>query len=376
MTCKAGMSKGKRRFHCRACRRFFIDPKERKVRPEVRPMRHTTRSGRPLKELPSAGHLVLKLRSIAVRFGRAPTTAEITRLAKEGRSYQLDDYYKVFGSYLAALRKARIKLRYRQEFDRNERALLLDELRALSRRLKRPIYGRDFPAARKKGLVSPINHFHIAFGSVPNAIAIAGVAPKKKYTRDEMIVILRKLDTKLDRPVEKKDIEQLNHAGKGPSLNVIVREFGSLSKARRAAGIQQSYEKARRRTRHWQKFTKPELIAQLKALGKELGRQPTDRHINRASKEGKCASAMTFSRMFGSLPEAYHAAGFHQLAKTQRRHTDKEILAALLKLKEELGRFPGWHDITAASKAGKCPSNHTIARRLGSLTYLKAKYGE
>ena len=368
-TSKAGIPKGIQRYRCRACGKLFIDPEERQTRPERK-----RRVGQA--NLPSAGTLVLKLRSIAVRFGRAPTTLEITRLSKTGRSYPLHHYYYVFGSYLAALKKAGIKARYRQEFDEKEQERMLDELRALSRRLKRPLYGRDFPKAREKGFVSPINHFHIAFGSVPNAIELAGVAPKKTYTRDEMITALRKLDAKLDRPVERKDIREANHKGECPSENVIVREFGSLRKARVLAGIRRSYEKRRHRTIHWQKYTKEELIAQLKALAKQIGRQPTHKDINRASREGNCASATTYARMFGSLPEALHAAGFHEIPKTSRRHTNKEILDALLNLKKELGHFPGWHDITAASRAGKCPSNNTIARRLGSLTKLKKKYGE
>jgi hypothetical protein len=313
---------------------------------------------------------------MAVRFGRAPTTEEITSLAKEGRSHPLDDYYKVFGSYLAALKKAGIKSRYRQEFDEHDRTRMLAELRELSRRLKRPLIGRDFPPARRKGLVSPINHFHIAFGTIPNAIALAGVAPKIRYTRDEMISILRKVDAKLDRPVETKDIRELNRAGLGPSTNVIAREFGSLAKARMAAGIQRTYVKVGHRTRHWQKHTKEELISQLKALGKQLGRKPTDRDINSASKEGRCASATSFGRMFGSLRTAYEAAGFHKIKKMQRRYSNKEILAALLDLKKELGHFPGWNDISAASKAGKTPSPGTITRRLGPITNLKKKYGD
>lgn len=363
------MAKGIQRYRCRGCRKFFIDPDERIDRPEAK------RRARGAN-LPSAGTLVLKLRSIAVRFGRAPTTTEIARLSKTGRSYPLHSYYEVFGSYLTALKKAGIKARYKQEFDDKDRARMLDELRVLSRRLKRPLFGRDFPEARKKGIVSPINHFHIAFGSVPNAIELAGVAPKKSYTRQEMITVLRRLDSKLDRPVEGKDIRELNHAGEGPSLNVIVREFGSLAKARLAAGVQRAYEKKKHRTKHWQKYTKAELVAQLKALAKEIGRKPTHKDINRGSREGKCASTSTFAHMFGSLPEALHAAGFHDTSKHTLRHTNKQIVDALLELKKQLGHFPTFHDIAAASQAGSCPSNTTIRRRLGSLTKLKKKYGD
>lgn len=381
------MSRGKRRFRCRACRRFFIDPDERIGRqakagstapdstPEVRLLNPRSRKGLNRKERPSPGHLILKLRSIAEAMGRAPTTTEIAQMAKEGRSYQLDYYYEAFGSYLAALKKARIKTRYRQEFDEADRERMLDELRALSRKLKRPLIGKDVMAARKKKKVSPINHFQIAFETIPKAIAAAGVAPKTSYSREEMIAILRKLDARLDRPVQAADIDELYRAGKGPAASTIEKKFGGIAKARKAARIKNHYHKAKERTKHWQKYTQEQLIAQLKALGKKLGRKPTDRDINRASKERLCASAMTFQKMFGNLPNAYHAAGFLEDSKNHRRHTDEQILAALKKLTKELGRFPGWHDIRKASIAGKCPTAGTIVRRIGKLAELRARAG-
>jgi hypothetical protein len=243
------MAKSRQRYRCRACLKFFIDPSERIERRikvvqtgpdtshEVRRLNPKSRKGINRKERPSAGHLILKLRSIAQSIGRAPTTNEITDLAKQRRSYQLQDYYDVFGSYLAALKKARIKLRYKQEFDETEREHLLKELRALSKRLKRPIIGKDVRAARKKKLVSPLNHFQIAFGTIPQAIAAAGVGPKVVYSREEMIEILRKLDSKLNWPVQLADIDKLYLVGKGPARNAVYRRFGGLTKARNAARI-------------------------------------------------------------------------------------------------------------------------------------------
>ena len=79
---------------------------------------------------------------------------------------------------------------------------------------------------------------------------------------------------------------------------------------------------------------------------------------------------MTFARMFGNLPTAYKKAGFEQ-AKP-RSYTDDEIIAALKKLAKEKGRMPTFHEIVAASKAGKCPCPGTIVRRIGHLTDLKS----
>lgn len=96
------------------------------------------------------------------------------------------------------------------------------------------------------------------------------------------------------------------------------------------------------------------------------------RDINEASKQGLCASAVTFARMFGDLPTAYKRAGFEQ-AKP-RSYTDDEIIAALKTLAKEKGRMPTFHELVAASKAGICPSPGTIVRRIGKLTDLKPQF--
>lgn len=306
-----------------------------------------------------------ELQAIAQRIGRTPTTNDINDLSKEGRAYSLDMYYVVFGSFLEAVRKAGLKPHYKQKFDKEK---LLAELRALREKLKRPLLGKDVIAARKKGKVSSIYHFQRAFGSVPQAIAAAG-AGRKIYSREEMIKILRKIDAKLDRPVLASDIDELYHRCEGPHHRAVEREFGGMAKARRAAGIKNHFQKVSETTKYWQKYTLSELTGQLKALGKKLGRKPTDRDINEASKEVLCASAVTFSSMFGSLPEAYRKAGFEQIKP--RSYTDVEIVAALKKLAKEKGGMPTYHELVASSKAGKCPSPGTIVRRIGKMTDLK-----
>jgi hypothetical protein len=378
-TCKGGFSKGVQRYQCRACRRVFI---EKTVRPvgraslAVRLERQARRdagvnlSGPAAKELPSEGRLILTLRALAQRFGRTPTTNQITAHARNGRSYPLDDYYRVFGTYLEALRRAGLPSHYKKTHDKDA---LIGELRELREKLKRPIFGRDVADARKKGRVSPISHFQRTFGSVPKAIEAAG-AGRKVYTRDEMIAVLRKLDAKLDRPVVEKDINALYRVHKGPNSRAIEREFGGMNAARKAAGIKSSYKRVETKSKYWCRYTPEELIAQLKRLGELLGRKPTDRDLNEYSKKKFCAAAVTFARMFGSLPDAYRRAGF-ELVKPSS-YTDDEIVAALASLAREFGRMPTYHEIRKASMANKCPSPGTIMRRLGRLTELKERFDE
>ena len=362
-TCKAGFGKHrKQRFYCRACRRWFLE------NPEIRSGKKKRRKS---NDLPSKQYLVAELKEVARELGRTPTTHDWPELREQERVYPLYVYYAVFGSFLTALNRARLKSRYKQEFDATDRERLLGELRKLRQKLSRSLFDEDVDKARRKGEVSPPYHFVRAFGSVPAAAQAAGAA-KKTYSRQEMITILRELDTTLDRPIQKKDIQALYDAREAPSAKMFLKEFGTLSKARRTAGTQTAYQKAQKRTTYWQKYTKDELITQLRDLGRNLRKKPTDRDINAASKLGECASATTFARMFGSLPDAYRAAGFN-LVKP-RSYSDKEITLALKRLSKKFGRMPTFHEIRRASIRGECPSPGTIVRRLGKLTNIRSQF--
>ena len=355
-------STGSRGFYCRACRRWFLGNSEIRTRKKKR---------RKTDDLPSKQCLIAELKGVARELGRTPTTNDWPGLREEERVYPLYVYYAVFGSFLSALKRARLKPRYKQEFDASDCERLLNELRRLRRKLGRPLFHEDVDSARRRREVSPPYHFVRAFGSVPAAIEAAD-AGKIIYSREEMIAILRELDATLDRPIQGSDVQRSFEAGDAPSLKMFLKEFGTLSKARRAAGTQTAYRKGQQRTTHWQKYTREELIAQLKGLGGKLGGKPTDRDINAASKLGECASSTTFVRMFGSLLDAYRAAGFGKVKP--RLYTDEEIEVAIKRLSGELGRMPTFHEIRRASIRGECPSPGTIIRRLGRLTELKSQF--
>ena len=358
------MSRGnKRRFKCRNCGKYFIE--NGSVRPAGKK--------RYRADMPSASRLILELRAIYQRTGKTPTTTVMMELSKRGEAYPLYLYYTIFDSFLTAQKRARLKGRYRQEFDEGDRLTMLNQLRTLSAKLKRPLFAEDVAAARKRKEVSPLNHFFTAFGLIPKAIELAGVAPKRVYTRDELIAHLRKVDATADRPVTGADLDELYDKGKGPSRRQFERMFGSMVKARKAAKVKNLYKTAVRSDKYWTRYTVEEVITQLKALGEKLGRKPTDRDINKASGDFTFASAATVARMFGGLPEAYRAAGFEKVRP--RSYTENDVRAALKKLEKELGRFPLYEDILAASIAGKCPSPGTVTRRLGKLTKLRSKSG-
>ncbi len=101
-TSKAGFNRCKQRYYCRACRRWFRE------NPVVRDSDKSKKGGRS-KSLPSKGHLILSLRAIAQRLGRTPTTTDINENSRGGRSYSLNNYCDVFGSFTEAIKKPVLK---------------------------------------------------------------------------------------------------------------------------------------------------------------------------------------------------------------------------------------------------------------------------
>ena len=363
-----GREKKRQRYYCRDCRRFFrvgaVYPKQ------------ATSYAPKLDLLPNDGQLISELRQIARVLGKTPTTNDITRLSKQRKSQTLQNYYAVFGSYVDAVKAAKLKQHYKQEFDKEK---LLAELRTLGKSFKRPIFARDVDEARRKRLVSPPFHFQRAFGSVANAIESAGVNKKypfddnylprnggeylpraRQYSREELISHLKNLKLKIGHIPRINDVNGHYKKDVRPSYKAYINEFGSLSSARKAARIPSI---------QWQKYSRTTLIEQLRGLGVRLGRKPTDRDIVRASIAGETASVQVFTKNFGSLINAYEAASFETLKP--REYSDKEIIKRLRKLRHKLGKRIGFKDLYKASIEGWCPSPNTVYRRIGNIDRIE-----
>jgi transposase-like protein len=373
-TAKAGFSKFggqiKQKYFCRNCGCFFRENPEY-VKGEGEKNNFWVR-----KNLPSAGHLILELRAVAQRLGRTPQARDITERSKEGRGNSLNTYRAVFGTFTEAIRRARLTRDYPKAYPPEQ---MLAELLSLRKKLGRPILKPDIAKASKKGKVPSIYFLRRAFGSILKAIDAAG-AGRKNYGRQEMIDCLRKLDAKLGHRVRVSDIGALYREDNGPSPDAVRRMFGGIEKALKAAGIRKTPTRITapagskaRRSDHRTKFTDDELIGQLQKLAKRLGRAPTRADIDRASKDNKlCASSSTFFVRFGGLNDAYRRAGFK--VTNERWYSDKEIIAAVKRLIEELGRFPGDDDLREASKAGKCPTANTVTKYLGKLSSIRSRF--
>lgn len=362
-TSKGGRGKYRRqRYKCRTCKRFFT---EGAIYPPPGKYRIS-------ENTPTADQLILELQIIAQRIGKTPTTTIVSELAREGDAHHPHHYYAVFGSFREAQRRSKLRLVYRQEFDPADRLVLLNQLRDLSRKLGRPLFADDVVDARKRGEVSPLNHFFTAFDTIPSAIELAGVAPKRQYTREELIEHLQKVDSNSDRPVTGNDLDALYDIGKGPSHRQYDRMFGSLANAREEAKVKNEYATALKADKYWKRYTVEEVIIQLQTLQKQLGRKPTFLDINNASGDFTYACADTVARMFGSLPNAYRAAGFEKVKP--KEYTDAELIESLRSLTMEFGRFPLYKELLAMSLLGRSPSPGTIGRRLGRLRDIKTMF--
>lgn len=152
----------------------------------------------------------------------------------------------------------------------------------------------------------------------------------KKYTKEELIEILRQLANELGRSPKKKEIKQ---------FDAIKRNFGNLNNALRAAGLPLN--------REYSTYTNVDLIRILQNKADELGRPPTPKEIKQAD---------TIKKRFGSFNNGLKAAGLPIIKEypTPRKYTDDELIEILKQKEIELGRPPKYTEV----KQKKAIANH------------------
>ena len=179
--------------------------------------------------------------------------------------------------------------------------------------------------------------------------------PFGSYGRKELIEQLKTLHEKLGRVPTSGDVNKSSKAGHTANVSTFASVFGSFNNALSAAGLQANKVG---------KYTKKELILQLQTLSVELGRTPSGEMLDELAKEGRCANSSTFRTHFGSLGDAFAAAGL-----TPNRGVSRDVLTAQLQgLAKELGRTPKKEDVEKASKERRCASTTTFANEFGSFT--------
>lgn len=242
---------------------------------------------------------------------------------------------KVFGSYEKALLAAGLKPNHRYYTRRQ----LIKQLQQKYDELKRRPRTKE---VNDDPNMASMQTFRKEFGSFEAALKAAKVPTKStgqgyKYTEAELI---RQLQVKSHELNDKAPTtQQVNDDPKMASSGVFVRKFGSFKKALEVAGI------STRRARA--KYSREELIQQMRTKADELNRPPMQNEINA---DPKMASANTFKNEFGSITDAILAAGLK--VRHKREYTDVELLEILKRKYLEMdflrtGKRPTNKDINA-----------------------------
>lgn len=125
---------------------------------------------------------------------------------------------------------ARFRQRLRRRYSREE---IVEELRACAARLEASPTMRQF-AEDPEATIHPqtvVDHF----GSWNAAKREAGLMPRRRATREELLDALRGLADELGRRPSTKDVELAR--GRVPSRGVYAKAFGSMRAALEAAGL-------------------------------------------------------------------------------------------------------------------------------------------
>ena len=167
----------------------------------------------------------------------------------------------------------------------------------------------------------------------PEALAAFRAGIRRRYTDEQILAALRASAERLGRSPTMKEFAADAEADMHPQT--VIEHFGTWNAAKRAAGL------VPRRF-----ATREELVAQLRALGEELGRTPAAQDIR--ARRGTMPSASLYWHTFGSLANALREAGFDVAVGEERLERAIGQGAALARA---LGRLPKFGDWQAARKA-------------------------
>ncbi len=167
----------------------------------------------------------------------------------------------------------------------------------------------------------------------PDALAAFQSGIRKRYTDAQILDELRRSAERLGRSPTIKEFA----ADPGTSVHpqTAIEHFGTWNAAKRAAGL------VPRRF-----ATRDELLAQLRALGAELGRIPTARDVD--ARRGTMPSKSLLWHTFGSLANALREAGFDVAVGEERL---ERALVHGEALARRLGRLPKFGDWAEARRA-------------------------
>ncbi|WP_409018127.1 homing endonuclease associated repeat-containing protein (plasmid) [Bacillus velezensis] len=259
--------------------------------------------------------LIAILKQRYKELGRTPKAKEIT---------QYKSILKHFGSFNAGLEAAGLASNQNKRYTNKKytEEELIAILKQRYKELGRPPHGREVNQA------STIKKY---FGSFNKGLEAAGLAPNqnKRYTKKELIAILKQRYKELGRTPKAKEITQYKS---------ILKHFGSFNAGLEAAGL------ASNTTRKWA-YTESDLIEILQQKASELGRSPKHREVKQWA---------TIRKHFGSFNKGLEAAGLALNTARNRTYTESDLIEILQKKAKELGRRPKHKEV----KQGQTIKNH------------------
>ncbi|MDP3740748.1 MAG: DEAD/DEAH box helicase family protein [bacterium] len=243
--------------------------------------------------------LVKQLHDLARSLGKTPSHRDVFRGSKKGQCAAPQTFVTMFGTFNSALKTAG----FIPNVERKSKEEMIQELKALAEELGRTPTMVDVHEASKAGKTVSYGTYRAYFGTWNRALKAAKIKvhSNRDFTRGGLITYLQNLGEKLGRTPKCIDLKAARKAGKFPAEMAFRKGFGSFNNALADAGFQINVKTTPR-------YTKDDLIDQLQAIAKEMGRRPTAREINTGSKAGMCVSVGKFQATFGSYAKALKAA--------------------------------------------------------------------
>jgi superfamily II DNA or RNA helicase len=259
--------------------------------------------------------LVQQLRDLARSLGRTPMTRDVARASSEGRIASRSTFSKRFGGFEKALMAAGLQVR---SFDR---ATLAKQLSNLAAELGHTPTVADVNAASSRGSGANYATFLARFGSFNEALREAGlqINVSERQPRPVILEQLQSLARQLGATPTRKDIDRARAAGECVGMYQITAEFGSLTEALVVAGLELNVARRRRVQSKDEAAgdrsvpnggpSDSDLFEYLRQLTIRLVRMPTEADVSKAARRKNGIDLSVFVQRFGSLGAALARAG-------------------------------------------------------------------
>jgi hypothetical protein len=294
-----------------------------------------------------------QLRSLAVELKKTPTRRDIIAAAKQKKCPSMTTIQLLFGGMIGALKEARLPPQSNQDFTPEE---LVAQLRDLSNALGRPVTRKDVRKAGRAGTCARLATFRRVFGNAGNAFRQAGVQRIDRFSKADLLAQYADLSRELGKVPSTSDIQKAARAGKCAGYKTFIRHCGSLEELRKATGLP---------TGPRFRYTRQDLLNQLKKLGAKLGRTPRAQDLSEGCRRRECATIQTFQRHFGTINKALSAAG---LVTRPTSYSRAQLILILQALAKRLGYRPTVKDVHKASARGECASAKTYDNQFGKMS--------